>query len=469
MRVVPLVLAVFALAGCGGSELTGSVVDSDVAALAPASALAVIALETDPESEQWQQAERLLERFPGRQRLLDELRSGLSKEGVDAEQDLLPALGDRTYVVFLDVETDENVVVLTRPRDPQKLQELVREADDPAVTREVEGWTLIAETDAALDRFAAGGDRLADADWFADAQGRVEDDALVTFLVNGAAIGEAAASSLSSDCEPPEWQLDYAAGTVSAEEHGLRFAFASEGEGGESADGESLLSRVPSGALLFLGFPGFGGLGVTDQLRCTTDEQGLPDGERFLGVSYEQLGDLFAGGFALSVSPSALVPEATLLLAPEDEAAAVATLDRLAERAVASGLGQLRPRTVDGIAVKELEAGPVTVLYGGADGRVAITTTVRGLQALTGELDSLSDDDRFRAALDAAGVDDGEDVVLYLDLQQLVQLADGLAGLAEEDVPADVEANLEPLRSFLVWADLDDPDDVEAGAFLELR
>jgi len=136
---------------------------------------------------------------------------------------------------------------------------------------------------------------------------------------------------------------------------------------------------------------------------------------------------------------------------------------------VSSGLGQLRPRTVDGIAAKELEAGPVTVLYGGADGRVAITTTVRGLQALTGEVDSLADDERFRAALDAAGLDDGGDVVLYLDLQQLLQLADGLAGLAGEDVPAGVEANLEPLRSFLVWADLGDPDDVEAGAFLEIR
>ena len=476
MRAVLLaavVAAVAGVAGCGGGATqAGSAFDSGMAALAPASAPLVIALETDPESDQWQQAEELLKRFPGSPQLLDELRKSLSEEGIDAEQDLLPALGDETYVVFLDFEDGgDNVVLLTEPRDPDKLRQLLRESDDPTVTREVDGWTIVAEEEELIDRFTSEGDRLEGADWFNDAQERVEEDALVTFVANGAAIEEASRASVPADCELPETRLDFAAGAMTAEENGVRFTFAASGEGAEAVDGESLLSRVPAGALAYFGSPGLGDaiFDVTDQLRCTTDERGLPDAERFLGVSYEQIAELFAGGFALSARPAAVVPEVTLVLAPEDAAAAVATLDKLAEQATSAGLGDVRSRTVDGVEVKELRAGPVTILYGGADGHVAVSTNVRGLGALTGDLESLRDDDRFRDALDAAGVEDADEVFAYVDIQQVVELADGLAGLAEENIPADVYENLEPLRTLVVWGDVSDANNSEGGAFLEIR
>ncbi len=58
---------------------------------------------------------------------------------------------------------------------------------------------------------------------------------------------------------------------------------------------------------------------------------------------------------------------------------------------------------------------------------------------------------------------------VYLDLQELIELAEVLAGLSNQSVPADVLENLEPLESLLVWGDLSDPNDVEAGAFLAIR
>ena len=154
------VLLVVALAGCGGSETTGSSA-AEVAGLIPASAPLLIAFESDPESDQWQQADELLSKFPGKSKLIAELRSSAKEEGFDLDQDLLPALGDETYIVFLDFEEDgDNVLFLTKPRDKAKLQALLKESDEPSVTREIEGWTVVAGTDAVLDRFAADGEKL---------------------------------------------------------------------------------------------------------------------------------------------------------------------------------------------------------------------------------------------------------------------------------------------------------------------
>ncbi|MBA3788246.1 MAG: DUF3352 domain-containing protein, partial [Actinobacteria bacterium] len=178
-------LALFsaAFAGCGGSTNTSGSAAADVAGVVPASAPVLIALETDPDSDQWQQADDLLSKFPGKARLLTELRKGLADEGVDLDDELLPAFGDETYIVVLDFENGgDNVVALTKPRDKAKLTQLLEESDDDTVTREIEGWTAIAENTATLDRFAAAGDKLADADWFGEAQDRVEEDALVTFF-----------------------------------------------------------------------------------------------------------------------------------------------------------------------------------------------------------------------------------------------------------------------------------------------
>src|SRR5687767_3392321 len=95
-RLALLLIAALALLlpGCGGSENTAASGAAEVAAIVPADAPLLLAFETDPESEQWRQAEELLDRFPGKDRLLDELRRALAQEGISVEGDVLPALGD---------------------------------------------------------------------------------------------------------------------------------------------------------------------------------------------------------------------------------------------------------------------------------------------------------------------------------------------------------------------------------------
>ncbi len=103
---MPLLVLVSALvAGCGsGATNTSGSAAAEVAGIVPASAPVLIGLETDQNSDQWQQADELLSKFPGKARLLAEVRDGLADEGVDLDDELLPALGDETYLVVLDLE-----------------------------------------------------------------------------------------------------------------------------------------------------------------------------------------------------------------------------------------------------------------------------------------------------------------------------------------------------------------------------
>jgi hypothetical protein len=473
--VLPLLAALAVLlAGCGGSEKTAASGTADVAAIVPADVPLLLAFETDPESEQWRQAEQLLDRFPGKDRLVAELSRELSEEGLSIEGDVLPALGDDTFLAFLDLDDEPEVVLITKPRDPQKLEQLLRESDEPAQTRVVEGWTLVAESDEVLDRFGEEGDRLDGSDWFADAQERVEDAALVTVYANGPALMEASAASLPRGCEPPEpaGRLDFAVGTLVAQEDGARLLFQAAGDGAAELVGdETLLAHVPPRALAYLGAPSFAaaGLGLSGQLRCALDQADAPDAERLLGVSYDDIVDLFAGGFAFYVGPGLLVPEFTLVLEPEDEARALETLDELAgtvSRFFGAEKGERRVGEVD---ARELQLGPVSILYGAGDGRVVVTSAPAGFDALAGDGESLEDDERFRDAREAAGAGDDAQIYAYLDLDGLVDLLDTVSAFSEDDVPPEVQANLEPLESFVAWGDVSDPDEPELGLVLEIR
>ena len=462
------------VAGCGGSEKSAASAVDEIAGLVPADAVLVLSLATDPESDQWQQAEKLLQKFPGRERLFDEVRGELAEEDLDLQQDVLPALGPTSHLVFLDFEQDgDNFVALTQPRDRAKLDALLEKSDEPTVTREVEGWTLIGENDGVLDRFTREGEKLEDADWFADAQGRVEEEGLLSFFANGPAIEQAIRTSLPEGCDPPESQakLQYAAGVVSAEDDGVRARMALSSEGGEKpAEGESLLGFVPAGAFAYLGSRGFPleQFQLGEQIRCGAGPD-FEEAERMLGVSFDDIVRLFEGGFAFYVRSAPVIPEFTLLLSPEDEAKAVATLDTLAEKLAPFVGGRLQPTTIDGVAAKELRAGPVTVAYGAGDGRIVITTTRAGFEALRGEGDSLTDSDAFKEATDAAGVEDRGDVLAYVDLNALMELVRTASGFADEDIPPEVEANLEPLESFVAWGDISDPSEAEFSFFLEIR
>lgn len=464
-------IALLGVTGCGGSAVTTASSFDDVPGVVPADVPLVIAVDTDPESSQWQQLDELLRKFPDRDLVFRELTEDLAEEGMSFEDDVLPALGDETYLVFLDLEDEgDNVAVLTKPRDRAKFDELVRRADEPVVTRELDGWTAAAPTQAVLDRLGGGGARLADAAWFLDARERVGEDALAALFANGPELVEALEGELEEGCEPPAGLdgLEHAAGVVTAEDDGVRLRLVAAGDGvGGLADDASLLGLVPAGVFGYIGMPALdtGRFSLGEQAGCAL---GMGEAEA-LGTSLEDIGSLFAGGFALYGRSGGLLPEVTLLLAPADRAQALATLDGLVESLGAFGGLKVERRRVGEVDARALALGPVTLLYGVSDDKLVVTLSPRAFELLEEGGQSLAEDPAFQAARGSAGVGEDDEVFAYLDLQELVRLAEGLAGLGGEAIPPDVSANLAPLDSFIAWGDLDSPDEVEVGAFVAIR
>jgi hypothetical protein len=110
LRVVAIgLVSAFALAAgaCGGSDgVTGAGEGSEAAGFAPATAPAFVTVNTDFESDAWENLEALLAKFPDRQRLFDELREGLEGGGVTFEE-IKAALGAETALAVLSFETGE--------------------------------------------------------------------------------------------------------------------------------------------------------------------------------------------------------------------------------------------------------------------------------------------------------------------------------------------------------------------------
>src|SRR5262245_16330935 len=183
-RVAALVALAFTLAGCGAkTQETPSSIPSG-ADFAPASSALFVTGVTDPSSSQWQKADELLGRFPGREKLLESFRKELAADDVSWERDVKPALGPDLNLVLLSYEdTDHNFVLYTKPKDEQKFTEKVLESGKPAdrmVHRKIEGWTVFSDSEKALDNFEAArasGESMSTAGAFKDAMESVPDDA----------------------------------------------------------------------------------------------------------------------------------------------------------------------------------------------------------------------------------------------------------------------------------------------------
>ena len=109
-----------AVAGCGGSDsaATGGPGGSSIA---PQSAAAYLTFNTDLDSDQVNQLEDLLEKFPDRDKLLAEVQKGLADEDLSWENDVKPALGETFDLVLLDFRRSDDVVGILKPADEAKL------------------------------------------------------------------------------------------------------------------------------------------------------------------------------------------------------------------------------------------------------------------------------------------------------------------------------------------------------------
>jgi hypothetical protein len=450
------VSAGLAAAGCAASsEQVGAVPES--ARLAPANAVALVTLVTDPSSEQWEKADRLLGLFPdARSELLDSVRQELAQDDLTWADDVAPALGDELVVV---VTADRKPVVLLRPRSDERLAALVAKSADLPVQGAVDDWTALAETQADLDAYRAAVDRgtLDGVDTFSDAMEGLPADALARGWVDLEALTNDIASALEPSGVQGELGLDWLAAAVTAEDDGVHLAMSVRTPSGNGSSYEpQLVERVPADAVAALSFGGTQDL--LDRIQGAVDVGDISSMlEDTVGVSLDGIVDALSGEGVLYVREGGEdLPEVTLVLAPPDASTAFDTVDRVVRKLAEQAGAQVRTRTDGGLTVHELRTEEVSLTYARLDDdAVIVTTGPRGITDFLGDGLKLTDADGFAAAAERVDLGDRTRGFAYVDIDGLVPLVESLAG--PDALPAEARDVLGTLDSFILQGSGDGP------------
>ena len=486
-RIGLLVGLALAVSGCGAKK-EGSVPAG--AEFAPASAPVYIAISTDPDEEQWKAADRLLKKFPGREKLLAGFQKDIQKEGLSWETDIKPALPDEIHVVWVDLaDNGGNVVGYAKPKDEAKFDKLLDSGKPGEAHKKIDGWTVFADKQATIGKFESArrsGDSLAGVKSFRDAMKNLPEDAAARGWVSGKAVqAEIDRQTLNNASAQSFKQFSQTFGTLesasfsaAAEDEGVKVeaAYKATRQPKVGRFSAKLAEALPSGALLYLSF---GDLqDYLDQVLEAADKSS-PDFKRqraqieqALAFSLkDDLFPLFSREGALAVyRGSELVPNVLFVLRVPDENKAQKVIDRLAAVAALSG-SDTRTVTLHGVTAKEVvvpNAG-FSVLAAVSDGKAFVTNSRKALDEALGDSGKLADDSVYQGSREASGAPDETVGFVYANLQAGLPY---LFGSAEMSVPnaitPDVRANVKPLESVFLFGKKDG-DRMSLSGFLTIK
>jgi hypothetical protein len=459
-------LFVLPLAACGGgggsngksgSAATGG---EGGAAIVPKSAPFLVRLDTTFDSPQWTTLNTLLEKFPDGEKLF----SGIAGPGVDFEQDVKPALGPETDAFALSAEdlSKEVFVAATQPRDQAKFHALLAKDKDNPVSEEIEGWQVVADDRQTIDRYkvAKRGGALADDANYKAAVEALPPAALATVYVDGPALSRALAkeakTGTGSGPVPGVGRIGWLAGTLSAEEKGFAVDLRLKGDELEVTPfTPELAAEVPADVALFLDTKGLDAT-LEEAIRTPALQKQLGQAQKALGGLIDEVIALFKGETAVTVRPAGVATEYTLVVTVDDEAAASATLDKLATLVGALAQNGPEPVSVGGVPAHKLSLGKTSVYYTVFDGKLVVTNAEGGIRGLR-EGPRLADSQAYKDAAEAAGLPDQSTGLVYADVPKLLPLLDKLARSSDskKPIPPEIKRNLELLSTALIYGSVD--------------
>jgi len=471
MRWLTGVLAALALvaAGCGG---TTAQIGTGASDLVPASAPVFIAVDTDPNSDQWRTVDSLANRFPDKQKGIARIRSELRKDpGVDWDKDVKPAFGDEIDFAWLDFEDNgANFVILTQPHDPAAFKRLVEKAnaseDDPSdrVTYNTfRGWYVLSEKQATIDRFKDASDSasrsLSKEPVFKQSMARLGGDAIVRAYINGEAVMDVARKYGGPEIRPyldKLGKLDWIATRLAATSEGVGLDAIVHGTPGKLFKGipmssgftPKLLGKVPQDALLYLTFHGSKNM-----------FSGLQKNAFFNNPQYREfakpladIGRILEGENAIYVRPGTArsrgvpfaIPEITLVSTAKTDG--VSILDRMIRRY--AGTAPMAD-AVDGTPVHGMASNGLGLYYTTIDGNLVVTDQPAGIRGFKNNGKPLSKSEHFKDAKEASDLPDKTYGFLYVDISSSIPFGETLA---QQRIPREVARNLKPLRSAVEYA-----------------
>ena len=459
------VAAAVVVAGCGGG---GKKAPTGAASIVPDDVAAFVAVNSNLASPQWDQAQVLLDRFPGKESLLSQLRSSLEKQGIDWETDLKPALGNEIDFAWLDFQNGgANVVGVTKPKDVAKFNAALEKGSNPTVHEDVEGWTVFAEAQAQLDQFnrmRENAGSLDDDSVFSQAMGELPADAIATAFVSGAAIKTSLDRALSTSGVPSKLtegqigKLDSISAAVTPESDGVRLDSALNGTdfggGGYHAD---LPSSLPSGALAYASFNNLSGrlrklLESYRELNPSFAQQ-QSQVEAALGVRLDEVFDLLSGEGALALyrSPSGSA-EILFTVRVDDEDKARRLIRRAAALAELGGTATTTQVQIGSVQATEFTVSGTRIYSAAFDGKLAIANSRTPIEGMQGGGSKLADDPAYKASVSGASVPSETNGFVYFNLRDgLGYLFDYLEGQGTT-ISQVVRGNVAPLRGLLLYA-----------------
>jgi hypothetical protein len=456
LRLLPVALAALVLLpGCGGfgsggggaAAASASSTAPDAASLVPADALAYVTLDTDLSSKQLENAQAVLGKFPVEAKVLAEIRAEAAKEGVDVDA-LVAAAGASVDVAVLRVGGKPAVVGFAQPADEQRFEAELAKGGSPTMHRRIDGWTVFADSAGPLDAVAARTASLADDPTYQNALQTIpSSDALARVYVAPAVFRQQAAELSELKSLAPVGRAEWMTAALTSQDGTFRLeAHVKQAKAETVPTSSPLTELVPSDALVAASVNGGGRPLVTDaSLRRLS---------QLLGADLVTLAGALRGPFVAYVRTGNPLPELTLIAQPSDPEAVDKALGPLLARLLRN---QAPPDTVvvDGVVLDRLDAGLLSLYWGTYDGKVVVTDSTAAVSTLKGGSSPLVHSAAFKTAAGRAGMPGDSEGFLFLNLHDALPMIEGLAQFGGSSVPADVEQNLEPLDSVLVYGTQD--------------
>jgi hypothetical protein len=429
--------AVLTATGCAGAGASGSSSLGGGASLVPSDAAAFVAVDTDLSSSQWHVVDGLLAKFPARDALLTSLRQRFEQGAkVSWADDVRPALGPEVDLVALG-GSPRRLAALVQPDDRAKLDALLEKLGGHVVSRQLGGWTALADNPDALAALEHVTAPLADDQRYQAATAKLAPDALVRAYADGA-LAERLLTSLPGQVvatTPPVRGRGPGVGVFAPERYAWGSADVLASDDGIRVEAYTragppslfhveharllltrirsytplLLDEIPAGAVLVADYEAVPGGFENVQLsnlpawlrRLYAKSPNLPN----------ELDNLLGGETAIYASPGLPMPELTLVTQPPD-------VDRAIE---------ILPDALQELERSFPQLGQLTLHHAVLGGQLVLSTSQRGIADFRAPGKKLSDDPDFQAAAKASGLPQQTTGFVYANLQAALPLLSALA------------------------------------------
>jgi uncharacterized protein DUF3352 len=471
-------VALIAVAGCGGSDSSGS----KLADLAPPGAPIFVEGTLRPTGELKANADAIAQQVGGVDNLgdliVEKLESSAQEDGepFDYEKEVEPWLGERGGLFFegLDEEDDPTGLgMMVESTDTGATQEFIDNqvagSKDPYESGSYEGvdfevggdednaigvvgdFLAIGEDEKVFKEIvdASSGEALGGEDTFSKAIAAASDGSLADVYVDvgnlidqsGGQIDPTAREFLGSAGIDPSEATAVASVIPGEDQVTVELSSDLAGQEAPSGDASELLGSLPGDAFAGFAVSGFGK--QVQEAIDALDEQGISDtvpphqlkkGLKQLGIDLEGLADSLqdAGAFAVGNSESSLGGALVLSTEGSQGIETVGNIVKLLRSVNVQGVSVLGGKYA-GFSVRSDELGEKPLVVAAKEGRIAIgyglPATLEGLQAGEGKGSTLADQADYKAAVDSL---EGTPITAFADGAGALRLADALIPSSDE-------------------------------------